>query len=1001
MTRTDLNSTDNRRTVSWDPVMGQPEEDVRPNGTAKAGVAADGQPGPERLVACVHTDLVKATELQDRLTETGFQSVLERHRRYVRKLTERFGGEIIDNPGDGYFLIFHTSSRALAFALLLQQAHATDGEPDLPKVRIGIDQGEVVVRSGQYKAVEVHGLTVTVAKRLESKAQPSQILLSAKAFNDARRSVTSDELDLPDLAWQLHGCYRLKGLGQAVEIAEVGVPGVAPLKPPEGRWDDPDMINGWRPARDKRVPQLPNWILEKKLGEGGFGEVWQARAEQGHGKRVFKFCFQRERVRSLKQEVRLFEFLTRELGHRDDIATLEEWHFKDAAPYWLAFQYSPGGNLLDWSRDKGSLLDVPLSTRVEIVAKVADALAAAHSVGVVHKDVKPSNILITEDQVGVRIKLLDFGLGWICPDKLRECRESRLSMSGIGSDEPSSGAGSLYYMAPELIDERTIDPTPSTDIYALGVVLYQLVVGNFTATPAQGFASVHDELLREDIQACLQFDPRRRLANAAELAARLRALSRRRAERDAHRRTRVAHEVLLHLRELEAHKRQQFYYRVTFLLLFMGALLGWLGWTNVRNITYEGEEQVISRQYVENAAQAGELADMIHASLGEATTTVEVIAVDEPGRLRDAMRDVWDLAEWRDLKACRARAAEAAARLHNLEARSAQGQDDVFTKALERARSEWQAKSATATAAEDMLVATEQWMRLFHVLVSRSDQVVRETLRKANARGSMPHHLPIYSWALADADGNLLVRTPNDPGVVGKNFDYRDWFHGMGTKDKSYMGRPISSTHVSDPFVSKAYERLGMIGVSTPIRDADGDTIGVLLGTVPLDEYLGRQYTSKAPSGGDRGLPHVYPVIINDRDQVVTHPDNPLFRGNEDPPIPGIYPHVSVLRDASRKGAAGITWQDPFLGEQQVVGICPIDVPTAGKPWLAIIQTSKADLVRPLRDVQRGLQELRSTAFIMLGFGVVLILAAMTAGRVKASMLVRAAHMGASAPGVK
>ena len=220
------------------------------------------------------------------------------------------------------------------------------------------------------------------------------------------------------------------------------------------------------------------------------------------------------------------------------------------------------------------------------------------------------------------------------------------------------------------------------------------------------------------------------------------------------------------------------------------------------------------------------------------------------------------------------------------------------------------------------------------------------------------------------------------------------------------MGRPLSRTHVSDPFVSKAYEHLSMIAVSTPILDADDNTIGVLLGTLPLDEYLGRQYTKKASPGGGRRLPHVFPVIINDRDQVVIHPENPIFtrfHAGEDPPRPEEYPRVLVeeLRGACTQGEGARTHLDPILQEYQVVGLCQIDVPTSTKPWLAIIQTSKMDLVRPLRDVQEGLQELRWTASMMLGLGVVLILVAITARRLKASTLATAARMGAVTPGVE
>jgi serine/threonine protein kinase len=130
-------------------------------------------------------------------------------------------------------------------------------------------------------------------------------------------------------------------------------------------------------------------------------------------------------------------------------------------------EYVAGMNLRDLLRQKGK---IPLHDAVEIVVQALEGLSAAHGRGVIHHDIKPENILITEEGV---VKLADFGLGKVLESTASMILQSGSVVTGTGSPV----TGTLRYMAPEQREGRTGDAR--SDLYSLGVVLFEMLTGEF------------------------------------------------------------------------------------------------------------------------------------------------------------------------------------------------------------------------------------------------------------------------------------------------------------------------------------------------------------------------------------------------------------------------------------------------------------------------------------------------------------------------------------------
>lgn len=277
------------------------------------------------------------------------------------------------------------------------------------------------------------------------------------------------------------------------------------------------------------VPGRPQWRLEALLGEPTLNDVWLARHAKTGEQRVFKFADSERRLETLQREATLSRLLAATLGARQDLVRILEWNFEER-PWFIESAYG-GIDLLKWAEAGERLRALPLDHRVAMVARIARTIAAAHAAGVLHSDIKPANILVEEaGEAPPHLRLADFGAGGLSDTVRREALA--ISLHGLAPSEGERGTGTLQYMPPEVLAGAS--PTTAADVYALGILLYQMVVGDLRKSLAVGWDdAIADPLLREDIAAAAAGDPERRLGSAAGLAERLEQLpARRSAERD-------------------------------------------------------------------------------------------------------------------------------------------------------------------------------------------------------------------------------------------------------------------------------------------------------------------------------------------------------------------------------------------------------------------------------------------------------------------------------------
>ncbi len=285
--------------------------------------------------------------------------------------------------------------------------------------------------------------------------------------------------------------------------------------------------------------------LLRVLGQGGMGVVVAAQHLQLDETVAIKFLLPaalshpEAAARFLREAKAAIRIKSEHVVHVSDVGTLD-----NGAPY-MVMEYLEGGDLAQWLHQRGAL---DVEQAVEFVLQALEAIADAHGMGIVHRDLKPANLFCVRRSDGLlSIKVLDFGIS-----KLQD-------LASLGSDlsmtAPAATMGSPFYMSPEQMrSARDVDAR--TDIWAIGVVLYELLTGTApfpgdtlpevclkaASKPPTPIRKSRPDLpleLEAVVLKCLEKDREQRYANVAELAAALRQFAPKRARNSVERISRI------------------------------------------------------------------------------------------------------------------------------------------------------------------------------------------------------------------------------------------------------------------------------------------------------------------------------------------------------------------------------------------------------------------------------------------------------------------------------
>ena len=784
------------------------------------------------LVTFVFTDLVGSVDLKQRMPGAGaaerdqayVQEVLTPHRERIERGLTEAKGRVVSTAGDGHFLAFRDTIQAARWAIAVQQSHAEEAicssaDPDaVVRVRIGLHVG--VPQADPADAQNFIGRAVDYAARLADRATAGQILASRSAAS------LLEDAGLDGVELHSHGILSLRGIGE-VEAHEIVYGGRKPAEPEQDeksvdrrQWTvlpatmglteySAQLAAAGAGSSGVEAPPAPggkrvgNYELLDMIGAGGMGNVYRARHTMFGRTRAVKII-KPELVASGGQSVvhRFYQEIqaTGSLEHPNLVVAIES-STPDDQEHFLVMEYIDGVGVDRLLTEEGAL---GVAEACEVARQAAIGLEHLHRQGLVHRDVKPSNVMLTcvndhssqgaltptGSTSGFRkvalAKLMDLGLALLVRDDQQ--RLTRMDQGGMGTG---------HYMSPEQWRTTTVDIR--ADVYSLGCTLYHMLHGQ----PPYADSDLRPERAHErepiptlgeevppELDALLQRmmakQPEDRLQRPIEVAQALapftsghglveivsrytgRTAAAPRPYAETHTRRQAEVDTFVPARRdpgqpIERHRPER-RRLLTGAVLIATACVAGLGWLAVSQ-----RDQMLSRGRGELDRFAKLTAKLMSEQIDKRFTALQTLA--EKPELRKWLREI-----------------------------------------------------DTTPGDESLWVGPQQW-----ILHEKSQ-------RDSNFRSS--------SWFLTDRRGVQVARASFSDSI-GNSYAHRDYFHGQGGDLESSTTAidpppPVSEPHLSSVYVSTSTKQL-KVAFSVPVWDkqsgSDRRVIGVLAMSVSLGQF--------------------------------------------------------------------------------------------------------------------------------------------------------------------
>lgn len=380
------------------------------------------------------------------------------------------------------------------------------GETAFPLVQETWEKWNQQHRTAEERWAELEALTQASVQEIRRQAE--QVVLEIEPTKV--RAKLTDFLE------------RLPSFIRRSLVRSADVNGLQPTKHLLEKPEDLMLFLPPRPLRFKSGDQplgVDGLMLDELLGVGGFGEVWKARHPflEESLPVALKFSFNDEKgVRNLEHEVTLNR-LMRENPH-PGIVKLRLYDLKSNPP-WLEYEYVEGGDLTQLIRAWANSPPEDLVQRsVKLMYEIATIIAFCHRLEppIAHRDLKPANILLQPTGSGFQPRVTDFGIGTVAVSEA-ERQLRRTLMRGLTRRLEEARTELYAPPDPQEGPEATRD-----DVYALGVIWYQMLIGDTQRKPEHGFEKPLERRkipgnIIQLLGRCVALEATERLANAAFL----------------------------------------------------------------------------------------------------------------------------------------------------------------------------------------------------------------------------------------------------------------------------------------------------------------------------------------------------------------------------------------------------------------------------------------------------------------------------------------------------